>query len=123
MKAKKILQDLSYRDKLLKLSRLYNIKEIQRKILNSRITNKQIESLLKKNNVLLPKDFTANDLSFIIWTNFYKVLTVAIIIIGFFGAIPLLYKSSNKINFESLTQNAGEDFFLKFSFPSLDYIS
>ena len=102
MKAKKILQDLSYRDKLLKLSRLYNIKEIQRKILNSRITNKQIESLLKKNNVLLPKDFTANDLSFIIWTNFYKVLTVAIIIIGFFGAIPLLYKSSNKINFESL---------------------
>ena len=55
MKAKKNLQDLSYREKLLKLSRLYSIQEIQKKISNSRLTNKQIESLLKKNNVLLQK--------------------------------------------------------------------
>ena len=53
MKAKKNLQDLPYREKLLKLSRLYSIHEIQKKISNSRLTNKQIESLLKKNNVLL----------------------------------------------------------------------
>jgi len=74
MKAKKNLQDLSYREKLLKLSRLYSIQEIQKKISNSRLTNKQIESLLKKNNVLLPKNLINKKLNFIYWTNFYKVL-------------------------------------------------
>ncbi len=104
MKAKKNLQDLSYREKLLKLSRLYSIQEIQKKISNSRLTNKQIESLLKKNNVLLPKDLIDKKLNFIYWTNFYKVLAVAAIAIGFFGAVPLLYKSGNKINIENLAQ-------------------
>ena len=104
MKAKKNLQDLSYREKLLKLSRLYSIQEIQKKISNSRLTNKQIESLLKKNNVLLPKNLINKKLNFIYWTNFYKVLAVAAIVIGFFGAAPLLYKSGNKINIENLTQ-------------------
>ena len=104
MKAKKNLQDLSYREKLLKLSRLYSIQEIQKKISNSRLTNKQIESLLKKNNVLLPKNLINKKLSFIYWTNFYKVLAVAAIAIGFFGAVPLLYKSGNKINIENLAQ-------------------
>tara|TARA_B100000809_G_scaffold47689_1_gene42343 strand:+ start:1042 stop:2241 length:1200 start_codon:yes stop_codon:yes gene_type:complete len=104
MKAKKNLQDLSYREKLLKLSRLYSIQEIQKKISNSRLTNKQIESLLKKNNVLLPKNLINKQLNFIFWTNFYKVLAVAAIAIGFFGAVPLLYKSGNKINIENLAQ-------------------
>ena len=104
MKAKKNLQDLSYREKLLKLSRLYGIQEIQKKISNSRLTNKQIESLLKKNNVLLPKNLINKKLNFIFWTNFYKVLAVAAIAIGFFGAVPLLYKSGNKINIENLVQ-------------------
>ena len=104
MKAKKNLQDLSYREKLLKLSRLYSIQEIQKKISNSRLTNKQIESLLKKNNVLLPKNLINKKLSFIYWTNFYKVLAVAAIAIGFFGTVPLLYKSGNKINIENLVQ-------------------
>jgi len=100
MKAKKNLQDLSYREKLLNLSRLYSIQEIKKKISNSRLTNKQIESLLKKNNVLLPKNLINKKLNFIFWTNFYKVLAVAAIAIGFFGAVPLLYKSGNKINIE-----------------------
>ena len=104
MKAKKNLQDLSYREKLLKLSRLYSIQEIQKKDSNSRLTNKQIESLLKKNNVLLPKNLINKKLSFIYWTNFYKVLAVAAIAIGFFGIVPLLYKSGNKINIENLAQ-------------------
>ena len=104
MKAKKNLQDLSYREKLLKLSRLYSIQEIQKKISNSRLTNKQIESLLKKNNVLLPKNLINKKLNFIYWTNFYKVLAVAAIAIGFFGVVPLLYKSGNKINIENLAQ-------------------
>jgi Bax protein len=104
MKVKKNLQDLSYREKLLKLARLYSIQEIQKKILNSRLTNKQIESLLKKNNVLLPKNLINKKLSFIYWTNFYKVLAVAAIAIGFFGIVPLFYKSGNKINIENLAQ-------------------
>jgi len=104
MKAKKNLQDLSYREKLLKLSRLYSIQEIQKKDSNSRLTNKQIESLLKKNNVLLPKNLINKKLSFIYWTNFYKVLAVAAIAIGFFGIVPLFYKSGNKINIENLAQ-------------------
>ena len=104
MKAKKNLQDLSYREKLLNLSRLYSIQEIKKKISNSRLTNKQIESLLKKNNVLLPKNLINKKLNFIFWTNFYKVLAVAAIAIGFFGAVPLLYKSGNKINIENLAQ-------------------
>ena len=104
MKAKKNLQDLSYREKLLKLARLYSIQEIQKKDSNSRLTNKQIESLLKKNNVLLPKNLINKKLSFIYWTNFYKVLAVAAIAIGFFGIVPLFYKSGNKINIENLAQ-------------------
>ncbi len=104
MKAKKNLQDLSYREKLLKLSRLYSIQEIQKKDSNSRLTNKQIESLLKKNNVLLPKNLINKKLNFIYWTNFYKILAVAAIAIGFFGIVPLLYKSGNKINIENLAQ-------------------
>ena len=104
MKAKKNLQDLSYREKLLKLSKIYSIKEIQKKISNSRLTNKQIELFLKKNNVLLPKNLINKKLSFIYWTNFYKVLAVAAIAIGFFGIVPLFYKSGNKINIENLAQ-------------------
>ena len=58
--------------------------------------------MLKKNNVLLPKNLINKKLSFIYWTNFYKVLAIAAIVIGFFGAVPLLYKSGNKINIENL---------------------
>ena len=104
MKAKKNLQDLSYREKLLKLSKIYSIKEIQKKISNSRLTNKQIELFLKKNNVLLPKNLINKKSSFIYWTNFYKVLAVAAIAISFFGIVPLFYKSGNKINIENLAQ-------------------
>jgi len=104
MVSKKTSLDLSYREKLLTISRLYRVKEIQNKLSNSRLTNKQIESLLKKNNVLLPKNLINKKLSFIYWTNFYKVLAVAAIAIGFFGVVPLLYKSGNKINIENLAQ-------------------
>ena len=99
-----MISDLSYRDKLLKLSQLYKIKEVQKKLSNSRLTNKQIESLLKKNNVLLPKNLIDKKLNAVSWTNFYKVLSIALILIGSFGIIPLLYQSENKINIKNLTQ-------------------
>ena len=99
-----MISDLSYRDKLLKLSKLYKIKEVQRKLSNSRLTNKQIESLLKKNNVLLPKNLIDKKLNSVNWTNFYKVLAITLMIIGSFGVIPLLYQSENKMNFKNLAQ-------------------
>ena len=99
-----MILDLSYRDKLLKLSKLYKIKEVQRKLSNSRLTNKQIESLLKKNNVLLPKNLIDKKLDSVNWTNFYKVLAITLIIIGSFGVIPLFNQSKNKMNFKNLAQ-------------------
>ena len=104
MVSKKSLLDSSYREKLLTISRLYKVKEIQNKLSNSRLTNKQIESLLKKNNILLPKNFIEQKLNFIHWTNLYKVLAMILITIGSFGIIPLFYQSGSKINFENLSQ-------------------
>ena len=60
--------------------------------------------MLKKNNVLLPKNLINKKLNFFYWNNFFKVLAVAAIAIGFFGVVPLLYKSGNKINIENLAQ-------------------
>ena len=51
-------KSLSYRDKLLELAKIYNISEIQNYIRNKKnLTTSQIEHLLKKNNVPIPKDF------------------------------------------------------------------
>ena len=51
-------KNLSYRDKLLELAKIYNISEIQNYIRNKKnLTTSQIEHLLKKNNVPIPKDF------------------------------------------------------------------
>tara|TARA_B100001057_G_scaffold125850_1_gene124663 strand:- start:1058 stop:2584 length:1527 start_codon:yes stop_codon:yes gene_type:complete len=52
---------LSYRDKLLELSRIYNISEIQNYIKRKKnLTTHQIEHILKKNNVPIPKDLNVS---------------------------------------------------------------
>ena len=52
---------LSYRDKLLELGRIYNISEIQNYIKRKKnLTTQQIEHILKKNNVPIPKDFNVS---------------------------------------------------------------
>ena len=49
---------LSYRDKLLELSRIYGVKEIQDYIKNKKnLTSGQIELILRKNKIIIPKDF------------------------------------------------------------------
>ena len=49
---------LSYRDKLLELSYIYNVKEIQEYVNNRKnLTTGQLELILKKNNIAIPKDF------------------------------------------------------------------
>ncbi len=51
-------KNLTYRDKLLELSRIYKITEIQNYIKRKKnLTTHQIEHILKKNNVPIPKDF------------------------------------------------------------------
>ena len=49
---------LSYRDKLLELAYIYNVKEIQEYIKNRKnLTSGQLELILKKNKIAIPKDF------------------------------------------------------------------
>ena len=51
-------KNLSYREKLLELSKIYGITEIKNYIKSKKnLTTSQIEHILKKNNVPIPKDF------------------------------------------------------------------
>ena len=52
---------LSYRDKLLELAYIYNVKEIQEYTKNRKnLTSGQIELILKKNKIIIPKEFKTN---------------------------------------------------------------
>ena len=52
---------LTYRDKLLELAYIYNVKEIQDYTKNRKnLTTGQIELILKKNKIIIPKDFKTN---------------------------------------------------------------
>ena len=54
-------KNLSYREKLLELGRIYKISEIQNYIKRKKnLTTHQIEHILKKNNVPIPKDFNVS---------------------------------------------------------------
>ena len=53
-----MVKNLSYREKLLELARIYKISEIQNYLRNKKnLTTSQLEHLLKKNKVPIPKDF------------------------------------------------------------------
>ena len=55
---------LTYREKLLGLAKIYNVKEIQEYIKRRKnLTSGQLELILRKNKIIIPKDFQ---------TNFYK---------------------------------------------------
>ena len=54
-------KNISYREKLLELSKIYKISEIQNYIKRKKnLTTHQIEHILKKNNVPIPKDFNVS---------------------------------------------------------------
>ncbi len=54
-------KNLSYREKLLELGNIYKITEIQNYIKRKKnLTTQQIEHILKKNNVPIPKDFNVS---------------------------------------------------------------
>ena len=49
---------LTYRDKLLELAKIYNVKEIQEYIKRRKnLTSGQLELILRKNKIIIPKDF------------------------------------------------------------------
>ena len=52
---------LTYRDKLIELAYIYDVKEIKEYV-NSRknLTTGQLELILKKNKIVIPKDFKSN---------------------------------------------------------------
>ena len=63
---------LSYRDKLLELTYIYNVKEIQDYTKRRKdLTTGQIELILKKNKIIIPKEFKTNFLK----ENFVKPFT------------------------------------------------
>ena len=63
---------LSYRDKLLELAYIYNVKEIQEYVKNRKnLTSGQLELILKKNKITIPKDFKTN----FVKDNFLKPLS------------------------------------------------
>ena len=52
---------LSYRDKLLELAYIYNVREIQEYTKRRKnLTTGQIELILKKNKIIIPKEFKTN---------------------------------------------------------------
>ncbi|MDA9180759.1 glucosaminidase domain-containing protein [Pelagibacteraceae bacterium] len=52
---------LSYRDKLLELAYIYSVREIQEYVKNKKnLTTGQLELILKKNNIVIPKDFKSS---------------------------------------------------------------
>ena len=52
---------LSYRDKLIELAYIYNVREIQDYTKRRKnLTIGQIELILKKNKIVIPKDFKTN---------------------------------------------------------------
>ena len=54
-------KNLSYRDKLIELASIYKISEVQNYIKRKKnLTTHQIEHILKKNNVPIPKDFNVS---------------------------------------------------------------
>ena len=63
---------LSYREKLLELAHIYDVKEIQEYVKNRKnLTSGQLELILKKNNIVIPKDFKTN----FVKDNFLKPLS------------------------------------------------
>ena len=64
---------LSYRDKLIELAYIYDVKEIKDYVKSRKnLTSGQLELILKKNKIIIPKDFKSNFLEIILLNQFPK---------------------------------------------------
>ena len=65
-------KNLSYKDKLIELAQIYDVKEIKEYVKRRKeLTTGQLELILRKNKIVIPKDYKTN----FIKENFYKPLT------------------------------------------------
>ena len=65
-------KNLSYKDKLIELAQIYDVKEIKEYLKRRKeLTTGQLELILRKNKIVIPKDFKTN----FIKENFYKPLS------------------------------------------------
>ena len=51
---------LSYRDKLIELAYIYDVKEIKEYQKSRKLNSGQLELILKKNKIIIPKDYKSN---------------------------------------------------------------
>ena len=90
---------LSYRDKLLELAYIYNVKEIKEYEKNKKnLTIGQLELILRKNNIAIPKDFKTNFLK----ENFVKPISKFKLDIVEFGEERIKDKNRYKRKIENL---------------------
>ena len=102
----------NYRKQLIGLAKLYGIVEIKNYLRSSRrITNSQIELLLIKNNIKLPKKSLSKSTFKKSYLNqIYYTLAAALIIVGFFGGAPNIINLFQKIDFDKfVSKNIVED--------------
>ena len=90
------MKEQTYRKKLLHLVKFYKIKEIKENLLKRKLTNKQIELLLKKNSIALPKS-SSEDFRLLPWNVVYKSLGVATFLIFLFSSLPLIVNNTNPL--------------------------
>ena len=65
-------KNLSYKDKLIELAQIYDVKEIKEYLRRRKeLTTGQLELILRKNKIVIPKDFKTT----FVKENFYKPLT------------------------------------------------
>ena len=102
----------NYRKQLIGLAKLYGVVEIKNYLRSSRrITNSQIELLLIKNNIKLPKKSLSKSTFKKSYLNqIYYTLAAALIIVGFFGGAPNIINLFQKIDFDKfVSKNIVED--------------
>ena len=92
----------NYRKQLIGLAKLYGIIEIKNYLKSSRrVTNAQIELLLIKNNIKLPKrSLSQSNFKKSYLKQLYYTLAAALIIVGFFGGAPNIIDLFKKIDFD-----------------------
>jgi len=100
MKKNKKTYLVSYRKQLLGLAKLYSIEEIRNYFKSKKkLTTSQLELLLIKNKIKLPikKSLLKAKFSKIYLKEFYYIVATCLILIGFFGGIPQIFKIMEKM--------------------------
>ena len=117
-------KNISYRDQLTELSRLYKIDEINDYIKSKKnLTTSQIELILLKNKVRLPeqsynkKKIAAIRFKEQVITNLVVTVCFLFFIIGLIGVRPHIKTVTNEIKFTHIAQGYKSNFKENYAFP------